>query len=518
MANEAGSDKPQFGTLRQLNARLERVQQTLADPPQDPANFGAWLEFIRTELQSSDVSQITLDAAGSLAQVIFIETLVDRKRLFDEVLRPLEERPRSPSRASGDPRAAIPAARATRDASEVLSGLLRARVAILLAGAADVYLIEVEAKVGRQVTEATTEPQSFGPKEAFVENLDVNLNLLRRRLATADLRVQVIEVGRRSHTRVAVLSVDGIAPPERVSKVTQAIDAIDVDYVRSADEVSDWIVSRKLTPFPLSEETERPMNVVSGLLTGRVAIVADGSPFAILVPTSIVQFQHDGELSLNSALLIGFVRWLRLLGAFIAVTAPALYAAFLSVDPEVLPTELVINVAASRAGVPYPVMFESLIFLFIADIVIEASQQSPPGIAQSLTIVGSLIVGQAAVAAQLASNLMVIVVALTTIGTLLTLSLPMSYAIRFIKYPLVLISGAFGIFGFMLGLIAITVHLASLESFGMPYLSPLGPIRWRDLRLYSVLAGNKVARRVRPRMYDPVDQVRAAPHQEEERL
>src|SRR5690606_2362706 len=188
-----------------------------------------------------------------------------------------------------------------------------------------------------------------------------------------------------------------------------------------------------MTPFPLGERTERTDRVVTSLVEGRVAVVVDGTPFTLVLPTTLPELQRDAEVFIPGSLGSTFVRMLRMAGLMLGTLAPAAYVSLLGVSPEVLPPDLVVNVAVSRAGVPYSVLFEMLLFNFVLDVVIEATQQAPSPIAQPLTIVGSLIVGQAAVQAQLASQLVVVVLAITAIGTLLAVNLPFSYAVRIIK-------------------------------------------------------------------------------------
>lgn len=443
---------------------------------------------------------------------VYLETLVDQKRLVAEILEPLEwtgADPTADSAPERDRRRRLGHARRSRKRKEILEKLLMGHVALFAPGQADAYLVPAPLQTSRDVSEATTEVQLLGPKAAFTEELPINLQLVRRRLHSPDVRVKLYRLGRRSRTGVALVYMDGIANAEFVQKITRALTRIDVDFIRGSNDISELIFGRSLTPFPLSQRTERPDRVVEALADGRIAVLVDGTPFPLLVPTTLHELQRDGEAFLGGSLISTGVRWLRNAGILTALITPALYAAILGVDPNLLPPDILLAVAATREGIPYPVLFETLVFVLLGDLVAEAIQQSPAPIGQTLTIVGSLIVGQAAVQARLASQLMVIVLALTSMGTLLSVNLPLIYAMRASKYPIIILGGVLGIFGVTLGIVALTVHLASLKSFGVPYLSPMGPVRWTDLLQYTAMARAKGARTVRPQTFRPEDDVRA---------
>jgi hypothetical protein len=281
--------------------------------------------------------------------------------------------------------------------------------------------------------------------------------------------------------------------------------------VRGSNDIQELLIGRSLTPFPLAQKTERPDLVAEGIANGRAAVIVNGTPFALLVPTTLNDLIRNHESFLGGAVATVFVRWVRMAGLILAALTPGLYAALLGVNPQIVPPQVLSTVAATREGIPYSVLFETLMLLIVLDLVSEAALQAPTSLGQTLTMAGSLIIGQAAVQARLASQMMIIVLALTSIGTLLALNLPLTYPVRIWRYPLVILGGTLGLYGLVLGVIATLTHLASIKSWGVPYLAPLGPVQWQDLRLFGLLSATKGNRTLRPQMYDPKNDRRAPP-------
>lgn len=452
-------------------------------------------------LGSQDVAEheLALPGGGRLP-LIYVQTLVDKQRLWGEVQKPL---------LTGDLDVGrLPGAERPRDVNQILHLLLRGYVVLLPPGAPPAA-VELPGLQQRQVEGPTTEMTLVGPKEGFVENLETDVGLIRNRLRDPRLRVEFHTVGRRSRTRVAMLHLEGVAWGDLVARTREGIGQIAIDHVRTAMDVAELIYSHSWTPFPLVEQTERPDRVAAGLALGRLCLLVEGEPFALMVPVTLFEFQKDTESALQGPLIAFFVRTLRLLGMFLTVAVPGLYATLLSSDVGVLPATLAVTVASGRAGVPYPVLTETLIMIVIVDILAEAISQAASGIGSALGVVGSLIVGQMMVQAQLASPLLMIVVATTMMGAFLTLRYPFSYALRLWKYPVVLLSGFAGLDGWFAGMMLVVVHLASLKSAGVPYLRPLAPLSDRDLMQYGPVQPSRASLRLRPAMWNPVQAIRA---------
>lgn len=466
------------------------LREGLGQPFFDPA----WIE---DELRSDDLMVETVANPAGRLRVMFLAPQVDRKRIVQEVVEPL----RTSTRA--DPRQDLPGASLATDPQEVLAALIGGKVAVFRGEAGDAALVDVRASRSRAITEATTEASLLGPKAAFTEDITTSLHQVRRLLATPRLRVRSGTLGTISRTKIATLWLDGVASPELVQDVQRRLKAMRTDVILSSQDLAQVAFHRTWSPFPTVQRTERPDRVAQGLALGRIAVIVDGSPFVLLVPVTLGALTKYLESYSGPPPTVVFVRWLRFLGGMMSMLAPAVYVALLSINPTLLPADTLVAVAQTRVGVPYPVLFETLGLLLILDMVIEASQQAPSPIGQTVTVVGGLIIGQAAVQAHLGSQMIIIVAAVVGIGTLLIPDLSLGYAIRIAKYPITILAGATGFFGLALAVIVILVHVVSLESMDVPYGTPFGPVRTWSLTTYSLLANSRGGRSLRPGTYGP---------------
>lgn len=454
----------------------------------------AWL---KGKLDSDDLTVRSVRANGADLFVAYMEPLVDRKELLANVGRTLA------LAHSADPRRALPDVAFTAQASDVEAGVLAGKVAVLMRGARDVALVDVHASPTRSVSQPTTGASLLGPKQAFTEDISTSLALVRRILATPKLRVHQLDIGTLTHTKVAVVWVDGVASPGLVDRVVERLGKVQVDTILNSEDVIEVAFHRTWSPVPTEQRTERPDHVARALALGRVAVLVDNDPFAILVPATLGALIKYTETAFGAPSIVALVRLLRVMGGLLSILIPATYVALLGVDPTLVPAETLVAVARTRVGVPYPVFFETMGLLVLLDMVIEASYQAPSPIGQTVTVVGGLIIGQAAAQAHLGSQLVVIVAAVTGIGTLLITDLPFAYAMRIAKYPLTGLAALFGFYGIAIGLIAGTIHLVSLESLDAPFTAPFGPVRPRSLGTYSILARLKGQRIRRPATYRP---------------
>lgn len=454
-------------------------------------------DWLRTELGSDDLTVRKVDVGDREISVVYLESLIDRRELLADIGRTLA------LAGTGDPRRRLPDATFTARPKDVTTGLLAGKAALLMKGARDVALVDIHSSPTRSVSEPTTEGSLLGPKQAFTEDVTTSLSLVRRILATPDMRVQEFTLGALTRTKVVALWLDGVASADLVQGVLKRLANVAVDSILSSEDVIQVAFHRTWTPVPTEERTERPDHVARALTLGRLAILVDNTPFAILVPTTLGSLVKHTEAAFGPPSIVIFVRWLRVIGGLLALTAPAAYVALLGVDPTLVPAETLVAVARTRAGVPYPVFFEIMGIMLLLDMVIEASYQAPSPIGQTVTVVGGLIIGQAAVQAHLGSQLVVIVAAVTGIGTLLVTDLPLAYAVRIAKYPLTMLASVFGFYGLSMGLVAGVVHLVSLESLDVPFAAPFGPFRPRSVLLYSLLTRLRGQRTMRPATYQP---------------
>jgi hypothetical protein len=454
--------------------------------------------WLRDAFDSDDLTIVPVTTGRGALWVAYLGSQVEPKQLAALVLQPLGQSTKA------EPRLDLPGGAWAPDRSTVLTGLLRGKAAVLGTGRVpDAVLVDVAASRSRSLSAPMTEVSVQGPKVGFTEDLTVNVSLVRGILATPSLRLRELTVGTLSNTRIAVVWLDGVASGQVVDDVARRLENVRTDVIVSSQDLIQIAFHQSWTPFSTVQVTERPDRVGQALSLGRVAVIVSGTPFVMLLPTTIAAVTKHQEALNGPPLTVMFIRWLRYLGMGLALVAPAVYVALLSVDPTLLPADTLIAVAQSRVGIPFQVLLEALGQLLVLDIVIEASLHAPSPVGQTVTVVGGLIIGQAAVQAHVVSQLVVIVAAVVGIGTLLIPDISLAYAIRIAKYPLMIAAGVLGFLGLTMGLILVVTHIVSLESASVPYATPFGPVRPWSLQAYTLLSKARGRLSLRPGTYRP---------------
>lgn len=364
----------------------------------------------------------------------------------------------------------------------VVEELLNGSTVVHVEGMNEAFVFCTRNVEKRSITQPETEQVIRGPREGFIENLMTNISLVRYRLQTPDLRVKINKLGKYTRTCIAVCYIDGIVNPALVEEVQRRLSLIEIDGIIDSGYLEQFIEDNHFSPFPQIQITERPDKAVANLLEGRVIIIVDGSPLALIAPTVFSQFYQTSEDYAERFLLVSFIRLARLLALLFSLAFPALYVAVISFNPELIPTEFAVAVAGGRSGVPFPTVVEVLVMEISMEVLREATIRLPQQVGGALSIVGVLVVGQAAVAAGFVSPITVVVIALTTIGSFATPAYNAALALRLLRFPIIIISGMFGLYGVMIGLILINNHLLSLKSFGVPYLSPIVPGNFEGMK------------------------------------
>ena len=368
------------------------------------------------------------------------------------------------------------------DLYTLIDAILQGRAIVAVDGLDEAFVIGSPNVPKRSVAQPPTEQTIQGPREGFIEPLIFNLGLLRYRLPTPNLRIKIMRVGRITKSKVAVCYLEGIANPELVEEVQRRIQSVDIDGILDSGFLEQLIEDNHMSPFPQIQNTEKPDRAVGQMIEGRVVILVDGSPFALIAPTVFVQFYQSSEDYASRFLQGSFSRLARVLALLFSLITPSLYVAIISFNPELIPTEFAIAVAGGRAGVPFPSVVEVLIMEVSMEILREATIRLPQQVGGALSIVGVLVIGQAAVSAGFASPITVVVIALTTIGSFATPAYNAAFALRMLRFPLIFLAGMFGLYGIVVGLILIGNHALSLKSFGVPYLAPAVPGNWQGMK------------------------------------
>ncbi|MGB9887900.1 MAG: spore germination protein [Moorellales bacterium] len=360
----------------------------------------------------------------------------------------------------------------------------------------------------RAIVEPDTEKVIRGPRDGFTEDLRVNTSLLRRRLRSPDLQLETLILGRITRTRVTLVYLRHLAPPSVVDEVRRRLRGIDLDGVLDSGYVEEFLEDHPFSFFPQIARTERPDTTAAALLEGRVAILTDGTPFALILPVNLNFFMQVPEDYYERWLSVIGIRFFRYLGTLLATFLPALYVALTTYHQEFIPTQLAVAIAGQREQVPYPAFIEALFMQVVFEIMIEAGLRLPRAIGQAVSIVGTLVIGEAATRAGMVSAAMVIVIATTALASFTLPSYSVYLSVRMLRLPMIFLAGFLGLFGIFAGLLAVLIHLVSLRSVGLPYLEPLTPLvlsEHKDLLLrvpwWAMLTRLRLARdalRVRP--------------------
>lgn len=324
----------------------------------------------------------------------------------------------------------------------------------------------------RSVSEPNTESLIRGPRDGFTETFRVNTALVRRRIRDHKLKLKQMRVGKRSFTDVGVMYIEDIVNPELVEEVIRRIKTIDIDAIIESGYIEQLIEDNYMSPFPQINSTERPDEVAASLYEGRVAILVDNSPFVLTVPTTLNSLFQSPEDYYDRWYVASILRFIRYSASVISLLLPALYIAVTSFHPGILPAKFVISIAASRKGIPFPALIEAFLMEGTFELLREAGLRLPLPIGSTIGIVGGIVIGSAAVEAGIVSPIMVIIVAITAISSFSIPNYSLSVGFRMLRFVLMVLAGALGLYGIMLGVLLIFSHLVKLKSFGVPYMSP----------------------------------------------
>lgn len=393
------------------------------------------------------------------------------------------------------------------DLTEAIECILSGDTALFVDGSAEVILIDSKGWKTRAIDEPVSEGLVRGPRDGFTESIRDNTVRIRRRIKDPNLRFEGSIVGRRSRTELIIAYIDNIVDPELVKEVKRRIATIDIDEVEESGFIEQWIEDNFLSPFPQVHNTERPDKVSAALFQGRIAILLDGTPMVLILPVTIGLLLHSPEDYYERWIVGSLARLLRYLAAFLAVYSPPFYIALVTFHPGLIPSDLAFSIAATRDGVPFPAFVEAIMMVTTMELLQEAGLRLPKPIGQTVGIVGGLVIGDAAVSAGIVSPVMVIVVALTAIASFAIPAYHLAIAFRMIRFLAMFMAAIFGIYGVVLSLIVIMIHLSNLSSIGYSYLAPLTPQMprdWKDLILRAPVTFLKN----RPDALHPKDETR----------
>jgi spore germination protein KA/spore germination protein len=376
------------------------------------------------------------------ALVIYIEGLVSADNLTRDIISPLLAESEQKRQVEDVTQLMAVGQTSSYSCLEDFTGnILRGKIAIITDGSSKAVIVDIKKWPGRAVEEPLQERLIRGPREGFTEVLQVNRGLVRRRLPDPNLKVVTLKLGRRSQTEVSMLYIEDVCSLDTVQEVKERLEAIDIDGILETGVIAELITERTISPFPLHLSTERPDKVVGGLLQGKIAILTDGSPFAMVLPSVATDWFQTPEDYYMHPLFTTIARILRLAGIFMVTTLTAAYTAVIMYHYEMIPSHIIFFIAKTREGVPFAPLTEALLLEFIAELMREASIRLPGPVGPTLSIVGALILGQAAVSAKLISPVLLIVVAISFMAGSVIPNYEASLAIRFLRFPILLAAG-----------------------------------------------------------------------------
>ncbi|WP_107920663.1 spore germination protein, partial [Heyndrickxia sporothermodurans] len=333
------------------------------------------------------------------------------------------------------------------------------------------YEIDSDSKIDQNnaVLDTTIETTTQGPQSGFSESLPTNLGLIRQRYPSTTLTVESMTIGTTSQTKVMILHDTQYVDPVVLERIKNFLSSVEVQMFQSGEQLLDIIKKSNRSLFPVMLVSERPDRVAVNLAGGKVILLTSGSPFAVILPTVMKDFMASMEDIYQTYWVGRFLQVLRYIGFFLSITLPGLYVALTSYNPEVFRAQLAISIAGSRTGVPYPSFIEVLLMLFMMELLTEASIRLPKAIGPTATTVGGLILGQAATEADLVSNIMIILVSAVAISNFVVPINSFSFAIRVLKYFVLVLATLFGLLGVVIGFFMIIAYFVKLDSFGEPF-------------------------------------------------
>lgn len=410
----------------------------------------------------------------------FLSPLVDQGAIRHSLVEPLSKINWLELQEKGQAARVLPVAGVSeaRSIEVAVDRVAEGEVVLIVHGRPTPYTLDLRGRTARQISPPISEPSVRGPRDSFTERLSDNLALVRQRIRSRNLRVRELTVGRDSRTRVTVCYFEGKASPEMVDAVVQRLYAVDTPSVLDSSYLMTYLAQKTWALFPPAIATERADRVCAGILQGRVAVICDNSPFALVIPIQMVTLFQANEDHYNLAVHSFLLRTVRIIGWLAATMAPGLYIGIASFSPGILPAQAVMTIAAARQGVPYPPVIEVLIMDIALEMLAEASVRLPTYVGGAATVMGGLILGTAAAQARLVSNIMIIVVALTAIGSFAIPDYQNQLSWRTVKYLFTLSSALLGIIGLTTAGLIILVYICSVDVLGIPYMSPIAPWRW----------------------------------------
>lgn len=452
---------------------------------------------------SPDVTVKKIEISNTYMATIYIETISDSEQINDFILKTVEKEIIYDKKINSKNilnvmfnSIAGSSMKTIETYDDLIFYLYNGFGVVIMEDTKTAIVVEARRNLSRGVSEATSEAIVRGPKDGFTENIILNIGLIRRRIKDPKLWVHEINVGSRSQTKVGIAYIKDIAEKSLVDEVIKRIENIDIDAIIDSGYLRELIEKDNKSNFPTIMSTERPDRASQALLEGKVVVLVDNTPFVLIIPTFLVDFFHTPEDYYQKSSNMTFIRIIRFIAFFISILTPALYVALTTHNYSSIPTGLLLNFASQRQGVPFPGFIEALIMMITFEILKESDIRMPSIGGSAVSILGGLVLGDAAVSAGIVSPIMVIVISITAISSLVFSSVDVVSAIRTWRIVFLIAAALFGIYGILLLGIYFLIKLCSIKSFGKPFCFPFAPFNLEEQKDAVLrLSKNKLTKR-----------------------
>lgn len=460
-------------------------------------NFETFKKYIESQTNSnSDYVFKKINFYNQDVHLLFCDSLTDKKNINQEILSFFEERKLHKLKLKEDifdyinKNITSPKKSIIETYEDVFYYLANGFTLIFMEGYNQIISIETRIPLNSNIAPAQNETVIKGPKDAFTENYQINLGMIRKRIKSEKLWIKETVIGKYSKTKIGVLYVKGLASEELVKKVYKKIDQINVDTIEDSNDVIELITGYRKNVFPTHLYTERPDLTSYNLLEGKIVLLVENNQTVVILPITFYELFDSPEDRYQKVINASYTKFIRILAFLITILTPAIYIAMTTYNHEAIPSKLLVNLAIQREGVPLPAIAEILLMIVTFEILKETDTRIPSVIGSSLSIVGALVLGEASVTAGIVSPIMVIVVAITSISGFIVSNFDTINGIRFWRLLFIFGASLAGIIGiFVVGLMML-INLNSVTPLGVPFLAPLAPLSKKDV-LNALLKSNK---------------------------
>ncbi|MFX0548720.1 spore germination protein [Hathewaya histolytica] len=437
------------------------------------------------------------------ATILFIAGLSDQDRIEDDIIAPLlfkvkEDLNTIPNLPDFLSKKYIKSFNVSIENSldNISEELHKGNAIVLLENHSMGIICSTSGQIHRSIQSSDTEISILGGKDAFIENLDVNISLINQKLNDPNLKIEKFNLGTKSKTDVALIYIDGIMDTKILNKIRKNLKNIDAPYIGGTGYIAKYLFPNQRSIFPLSKMTEIPDTVVTDMLQGKATIMVNGFPHALIIPVVFIEFFQAFEDYVSNNIMGSFERLLRIISAFILITLSPLYVALLEYNVELIPLPLIKVLIKSRSGIPLSPFIEVLVMELLIEMLREGGIRLPKPIGQTLGIVGGIVLGDAATRAGIVSQTTLVVVAIGIICTFLVPNYNMSTSLRLLRFPMILLAKLLGFLGIIAGLLILVLNLICADSFSIPYLSPISPLDPEGIKDSIIMSSIKKVNRI----------------------